>query len=231
MQNHPEVEYRNAVLSVRGCQDGICNDNALIPPCAHRRRAQRFQAGPAAGGGRPSQDGPCLGEGAAAHRQVRRVAPRRPGAGVGAAGLVARAQGQAAGPPDPKSTAPVQRPHPPRKGGNQARAGQGAGSASPLAPRPDWRRVPIRRSARDGRQPAPWPHVCRARGRGGRAFLQARVAIHNAVSIMRLEKPHSLSYQLTTRTMPPSVTVVCAAATVEECGSWLKSTETSGASS
>ena len=32
------------------------------------------------------------------------------------------------------------------------------------------------------------------------------------VSIMRFEKPHSLSYQLTTRTRPSEVTAVCGAA-------------------
>src|SRR5688572_10508603 len=47
-------------------------------------------------------------------------------------------------------------------------------------------------------------------------------------SSMRLEKPHSLSYQLETFTSRPE-TLVSVASKVEEAGSWLKSTETSGA--
>ena len=49
-----------------------------------------------------------------------------------------------------------------------------------------------------------------------------------AVSAMRVEKPHSLSYQLSTRRQPPSTTWVCGRATVEEAAMWLKSMETSG---
>jgi hypothetical protein len=41
------------------------------------------------------------------------------------------------------------------------------------------------------------------------------LAITPAVSIMRLEKPHSLSYQLTTRTSLPSITAVSRLSTVE----------------
>src|SRR5690606_36276161 len=49
-----------------------------------------------------------------------------------------------------------------------------------------------------------------------------------AVSAMRLEKPHSLSYQDSTDTKLPSITLVWSSATVEECGSWLKSIDTFG---
>src|SRR5262249_32065308 len=54
-------------------------------------------------------------------------------------------------------------------------------------------------------------------------------AIATAVSAMRLEKPHSLSYQLITRTRLPFITLVWSMCSVEECGSWLKSIETLGA--
>lgn len=42
------------------------------------------------------------------------------------------------------------------------------------------------------------------------------LAISVAVSTMRLEKPHSLSYQLTTRTSLPSITAVSRLSTVDE---------------
>ena len=48
-----------------------------------------------------------------------------------------------------------------------------------------------------------------------------------AVSPMRHEKPHSLSYQLRMRHMLPSMTLVWSVAKIDECGSWLKSIETS----
>ena len=47
-----------------------------------------------------------------------------------------------------------------------------------------------------------------------------------AVSAMRLEKPHSLSYQVRMRTKVPSMTLVWSMWKVDECGSWLKSIET-----
>src|ERR1700760_3546648 len=53
--------------------------------------------------------------------------------------------------------------------------------------------------------------------------------IATAVSAMRLEKPHSLSYQLITRTKLPFWTLVWSMWKVDECGSWLKSIETLGA--
>src|SRR5690606_13956986 len=48
------------------------------------------------------------------------------------------------------------------------------------------------------------------------------------VSSMRLEKPHSLSYQEQTFTRVPPMTWVRVASYTDLCGSWLKSTETSG---
>ena len=45
---------------------------------------------------------------------------------------------------------------------------------------------------------------------------------------MRLEKPHSLSYQAITRTSVPFITLVWSMWKVAECGSWLKSIETLG---
>src|SRR5688572_4657517 len=47
-------------------------------------------------------------------------------------------------------------------------------------------------------------------------------------SSMRLEKPHSLSYQLETFTSRPE-TLVSVASKIDERASWLKSLETSGA--
>ena len=47
------------------------------------------------------------------------------------------------------------------------------------------------------------------------------------VSSIRLEKPHSLSYQLETLTSRPD-TLVSVASNVDDAGSWLKSIETSG---
>ena len=52
--------------------------------------------------------------------------------------------------------------------------------------------------------------------------------IATAVSAMRFEKPHSLSYQAITRTSVPFITLVWSMWTVDECGSWLKSIETLG---
>ena len=49
-----------------------------------------------------------------------------------------------------------------------------------------------------------------------------------AVSSIRFEKPHSLSYQLDTFTKLPE-TLVNVESKVEEWPSWLKSTDTSGA--
>src|SRR6185437_9340849 len=47
-----------------------------------------------------------------------------------------------------------------------------------------------------------------------------------AASTMRFEKPHSLSYQLITRTKRLSMTLVCVMSKLELWESWLKSVET-----
>jgi UTP--glucose-1-phosphate uridylyltransferase len=51
--------------------------------------------------------------------------------------------------------------------------------------------------------------------------------IATAISAMRLEKPHSLSYQAITETKLPSITLVWSSAKEDEAGLWLKSTDTS----
>ncbi len=56
---------------------------------------------------------------------------------------------------------------------------------------------------------------------------QISLPIATAVSAMRLEKPHSLSYQVRMRHIVPSITLVWSMWNTEECGSWLKSVETS----
>ena len=57
-----------------------------------------------------------------------------------------------------------------------------------------------------------------------------RLPSRAAVSTMRLEKPHSLSYQPTTCAMaPPSTTWVCVASKEQDAGEWLKSELTSSA--
>ena len=57
---------------------------------------------------------------------------------------------------------------------------------------------------------------------------QISLPMATAVSAMRLEKPHSLSYQDITRTSVPSMTLVWSMWKIEERGSWLKSIETLG---
>src|SRR5260221_14658189 len=54
------------------------------------------------------------------------------------------------------------------------------------------------------------------------------LAMTSAVSSMRFEKPHSLSYHDSTRTKPPSTTWVWRRSKVELAGLWLKSPDTSG---
>src|SRR5262245_26185338 len=61
-----------------------------------------------------------------------------------------------------------------------------------------------------------------------RSDRQSNLPIATAVSAMRLEKPHSLSYQDITRTSVPLMTLVWSMWNVDECGSWLKSIETLG---
>ncbi len=55
---------------------------------------------------------------------------------------------------------------------------------------------------------------------------QSSLPIATAVSAMRLEKPHSLSYQESTRTSLPSITFVWSMWNTDERLSWLKSQET-----
>ena len=55
---------------------------------------------------------------------------------------------------------------------------------------------------------------------------QISLPIATAVSAMRLEKPHSLSYQVRIEHIVPSITLVWSMWKIEECGSWLKSDET-----
>src|SRR3546814_550672 len=85
-----------------------------------------------------------------------------------------------------------------------------------------------RRVAHDGLRDA------RRRSRGPAPRLgslpQMVLAKATAVSHIRLEKPHSLSYQDRTRTSLPSTTWVCVASNVELNGEWLKSQETSSSS-
>jgi len=57
---------------------------------------------------------------------------------------------------------------------------------------------------------------------------QAAVIMAIAVSGIRFEKPHSLSYQDNTRTKLPPMTWVWVESNVELAGLWLKSMETSG---
>ena len=75
--------------------------------------------------------------------------------------------------------------------------------------------------ARDVTPSLAFPHPCSCE-------TQMSFAIATAVSAMRFEKPHSLSYQDITRTSVPSMTLVWSMWKVDECGSWLKSIETFG---
>src|SRR6266567_475302 len=59
---------------------------------------------------------------------------------------------------------------------------------------------------------------------------QISLLMATAVSDMRLEKPHSLSYHDMTRTSVPPTTLVWSSAKDDDAGLWLKSIETSGAS-
>src|ERR1700739_842082 len=69
--------------------------------------------------------------------------------------------------------------------------------------------------------------LCRRRNVDEAAYCAFASA--TAVSSMRVEKPHSLSYQLDTFTRRPA-TFVSVASNVDEAGLWLKSIDTSGAS-
>src|SRR5205814_5723881 len=68
------------------------------------------------------------------------------------------------------------------------------------------------------------------RNKGGHAKIQMSLAIATAVSAMRFENPHSLSYHDITRTKLPLITLVWSSAKEDDAGLWLKSAETSGAS-
>ena len=57
---------------------------------------------------------------------------------------------------------------------------------------------------------------------------QISLPIATAVSAMRLEKPHSLSYQDITRTQRAVHHLGLVHVEDEQCGSWLKSPETFG---
>src|SRR6516162_2428051 len=75
------------------------------------------------------------------------------------------------------------------------------------------------------------PKSAQRKGRSlpGRS-VQISLPIATAVSTIRLEKPHSLSYHDITRTSVPSITLVWSIANTDECASWLKSLETLGTS-
>jgi len=62
------------------------------------------------------------------------------------------------------------------------------------------------------------------------AGYQFSAPIATAVSLIRFEKPHSLSYQDSTRQSVPPITLVWSMWKTEEWLSWLKSIETSGSS-
>src|SRR5438093_10575496 len=62
--------------------------------------------------------------------------------------------------------------------------------------------------------------------RGDRS-LQSRFAMYEVRSTIRQLKPHSLSYQLTTFAQSPASIAVDGASTIDECGSFLKSDDTS----
>ena len=94
-------------------------------------------------------------------------------------------------------------------------------------PRHQPRRAPGRRRS-TARQPQVRVH--RRPASPCRDVDQIVFAIATAVSLMRFEKPHSLSYQAMTRQSVPSITLVWSMWKTEECGSWLKSVETSGSS-
>src|SRR5918998_934406 len=61
-----------------------------------------------------------------------------------------------------------------------------------------------------------------------RGWGQIVFAIATAVSLMRFEKPHSLSYHDRMRQSLPPMTFVWSMWNTDECGSWLKSIETLG---
>ena len=85
--------------------------------------------------------------------------------------------------------------------------------------------------ARGKRRIARSPPSLRAGAEGqGPSGTCHRLPNSAAVSLMRFEKPHSLSYQPITRTSAPSMTWVWVPSKVQEKGTWLRSTETSSSS-
>ena len=76
-------------------------------------------------------------------------------------------------------------------------------------------------------RPAPAPRADQWRRVAG-CHAVYKLPSSAAVSDMRLEKPHSLSYQPMTRVNAPSTTAVCDASKVHDAGQWLKSMLTSG---
>ena len=83
---------------------------------------------------------------------------------------------------------------------------------------------------REPRRSVDLPREARLKARSGALAVQISFASATAVSDMRFEKPHSLSYQDRMRTKVPSMTLVWSRWKIDERGSWLKSIETFGLS-
>lgn len=119
-----------------------------------------------------------------------------------------------------------------RIGGHKA---YGLRLSSPHLPVPQNRYCLFRQFAKDNKKARPASSRTGPERRAGRLAAAVRVrdyfafANATAVSSMRFEKPHSLSYQLDTLTRRPD-TLVSVASNVDEAGLWLKSIDTSGAS-
>lgn len=94
-------------------------------------------------------------------------------------------------------------------------------SSPPLAPPASGRGISTYSTTREQR-------VAETPAFAGVTLSRQSPAITVAVSTMRLEKPHSLSYQLTTRTSLPSITAVSRLSTVDEAGVCTMSAETIG---
>ena len=148
--------------------------------------------------------------------------------------------------PESKREIPARRPFRLAAAGRRSRPDLGSSHSLDLrharrsAPRairrPPARLLRHRRRDRGGRAPAGQPARPADRGaadwaRAARpwSFRSRHFALISAtvVSSIRFEKPHSLSYQLDTLTSRPD-TLVSVESNVEDAGSWLKSTDTSG---
>jgi hypothetical protein len=95
-----------------------------------------------------------------------------------------------------------------------------------LATKPLERRLRIQKGAgRSHENARTEPGVFKSQEDGfcGQAMVLPKAT---AVSAMRLEKPHSLSYQDITRQKVPSITLVWSMWKIEERESWLKSDDT-----